>query len=283
MPQFEFRTNGVTKERLRRWRKWTRQPVSTAVVLPAAVIVLIASYAAGTLGPVRLDQYGNPIGDRHDLVRDYSFQGALIAVLHLYTGEGFNFAEPEQALRKKGFQIQRWTEPPTAQELARVLETASQLWVISTHTRKLNDDHLKVIKEFFNKGGGLYLWGDNNPYYADANYVGNELFRSTMAGDVDGNRIIGRQALSDGPGFKTHPIMSGIERLYEGNTIATIQGGSELEPLFYGSEGNLVAAVYDSDGKRAVVDGGSTRLFVNWGAAGGARYVQNAAAWLVNP
>lgn len=79
-----------------------------------------------------------------------------------------------------------------------------------------------------------------------------------------------------------HDITTGLEYLYEGVTIATIQPNTALEPLLVGSAGNLVTAVYDHDGKRAVLDGGFTRLYVNWDTAGTARYVKNAAAWLVN-
>ena len=41
-------------------------------------------------------------------------------------------------------------------------------------------------------------------------------------------------------------------------------------------------AFYDKDGKRALVDGGFTRLWCNWDSAGTDRYIVNAAAWLAN-
>ena len=43
-----------------------------------------------------------------------------------------------------------------------------------------------------------------------------------------------------------------------------------------------MAAFYDHDGKRAILDGGFTRLYNKWDTAGTGRYVKNAAAWLVN-
>ena len=43
-----------------------------------------------------------------------------------------------------------------------------------------------------------------------------------------------------------------------------------------------MTAIYDSEGRRALVDGGFTRLFIQWDDAGTARFVCNAAAWLVN-
>jgi hypothetical protein len=48
------------------------------------------------------------------------------------------------------------------------------------------------------------------------------------------------------------------------------------------SDGNCVTACYDKDGKRALIDGGFTRLFIQWDDAGSSRFVCNAAAWLVN-
>ena len=35
-------------------------------------------------------------------------------------------------------------------------------------------------------------------------------------------------------------------------------------------------------GKRAILDGGFTRLYYKWDTAGTGRYVKNAASWLVN-
>jgi hypothetical protein len=49
-----------------------------------------------------------------------------------------------------------------------------------------------------------------------------------------------------------------------------------------GSDSDLITAVYDRDGKRAIIDGGFTRLYNKWDEAGTARFVKNAASWLVN-
>lgn len=55
-----------------------------------------------------------------------------------------------------------------------------------------------------------------------------------------------------------------------------------LKPLIYGSDGRVVAGYYDRNGKRAIVDGGFTRLYLKWDTAGTGRYLKNAAAWLAN-
>ena len=82
--------------------------------------------------------------------------------------------------------------------------------------------------------------------------------------------------------IKNHPITTGIVNFYEGITIATVEPGQELKPLVYGSAYNVVTAYCDKKGRRALVDGGFTRLYYKWDSAGTDRYIVNAAAWLAN-
>ena len=283
MRQFHFRADGLTEKQLRRWKRSTKSSIMTANNLMWILVAATVIYAAGILKPTQFDKHGNPAGEDCDLVKDYAFEGLTIAVLQLYTGEDFDLKLPKEALKKKGFNVHHWTDAPRANELAKVLETASQLWVISTYEKKLNDDHLNEIKKFFDKGRGVYIWGDNKPYYADANYVANALLGITMQGNTQGQQVIELQTQSGSAGFIRHPITTCINNLFEGSTIATIHSSSELESLIYGSAGNLVTAIFDKDGKRAIIDGGFTKLFANWwDTAGTERYVKNAAAWLVN-
>jgi molecular chaperone DnaK len=228
------------------------------------------------------DRFGNAAGSQYDLAEDDAFEDCLIAVLHLYTGEGFDFRLPTAALEEKGFRIKRWTRVPSERELAEVLEDACQLWLISDQTQHLGPGHLRVIKDFFERGMGLYLWGDNEPYFADANYVAQEVLGCRMRGNVHGDQVVQPQQRHNQSGFISHLITTGIEYLYEGITIATLDGSSQLEPLLYGSSGNLLIATRDDGDRRAILDGGFTRLFVKWDTAGTGRYVKNAASWLVN-
>jgi len=233
---------------------------------------------------VKADQHGNARGNEYDLAVDGAFEGETVAVLHLYTGEGFDFSLPKAALKEKGFSVYRWiNNPPPAEELKEKLKNACQLWIISSYQQKLNEEHLKVIKEFFDSGKGVYIWGDNDPYYADANYVSEYLFDVKMLGNLPGNVVVGLNNKGKNVGLTPkHLITTGLEYVYEGITIATIQENKLLKPLIYGHEGNLVTAVYNQGGKRAILDGGFTRLYISWDHAGTGRYVKNAAAWLVN-
>jgi len=230
------------------------------------------------------DRYGNAQGNQHDLAVDGAFEGQTVAVIQLYTGEGFDFSLPRAALKEKGFSVYRWSDGvPSPGELERALAKSTQLWIISGQTQLLTDAHLKVIKKFFDAGHGVYIWGDNEPYYADANFVAHGLLDAEMLGNVPGAQVVNLETKTGGPGvMPNHLITTGLEHLFEGITIATIQPNKTLSPLVYGSAGNLVTAVYDHDGKRAILDGGFTRLYLSWDTAGTARYVKNAAAWLAN-
>ncbi|MFN7131653.1 MAG: hypothetical protein ACK4N5_06195, partial [Myxococcales bacterium] len=230
------------------------------------------------------DAFGNARGNQFDLAVDGAFEGQTVAVLHLYTGEGFDFSLPKAALAEKGFSVYRWlNQPPPAKELEEKLKGACQLWIISSSARLLSEEHLQVIKRFFDSGRGVYVWGDNEPYYADANAVAETLFGASMKGNVMGDKVVNLQQKRGKAGVRRdHLLTTGMEFLYEGITIATIQPNETLEPLVYGSADNLVTAFYDRDGKRAILDGGFTRLFIKWDTAGTARYVKNAAAWLAN-
>lgn len=233
------------------------------------------------------DRYGNAQGNQHDLAVDGAFEGQTVAVLHFYTGEGFDFHLPKAALKEKGFSVYRWTNAaPSPKELAAALGKSNQLWIISDDRQHLTAEHVAVIKRFFDAGHGVYIWGDNEPYYTDANVVARALLDSSMSGNLIGSQTVGLQPLDPSAErvgvARRHLLTTGLEYLFEGVTIATIKPGQGVKPLVYGSAGNLVTAYYDQNGKRAILDGGFTRLYLSWDSAGTGRYVKNAAAWLAN-
>lgn len=234
--------------------------------------------------PVAADSYGNPQGNQYDLAVDGAFEGQTIAVLHFYTGEGFDFELPKNALKEKGFSVYRWiNNAPSVKDLEEGLKKSCQLWIISDSYAKLSKEHIDVIKKFFDSGKGVYIWGDNQPYYADANAVARALIGVEMSGNTMGAQVVNLQKENHKVGLiPNHLISTGIQNIYEGITIATLQDHQDLTPLIYGSANNLVTAAYEKNGKRLILDGGFTRLYVNWDSAGTGRYVKNAAAWLVN-
>lgn len=233
------------------------------------------------------DGFGNASGSEYDLAKDGAFEGQTIVVIQLYTLESrFDFVDPGKALTQKGFNIKRYTHvPPTPNQLKKDLQDACQLWVISDSEQRLTTEHAKVIKDFWDKGRGLYIFGDNQPYYADANFLMNYLFDIGMTGNLSGGQTVTLRDEVDSkmPGvIPDHLISTGLEFCFEGITIATLDEHPDFKPLIYGSAGNLVTSVYEKDGKRCIIDGGFTRLYCNWNTAGSGRYVKNAAAWLTN-
>lgn len=235
---------------------------------------------------VAKDQFGNAAGNKHDLAIDGAFDGQTIVVLHLYTEPAFDFALPKAALAEKGFSVYRYINtPPSPEELEKALAKANQLWVIAGGSPQLNAAHAKVIKKFFDDGHGLYIWGDNAPYAQDADFLSRAIFDVEMTSSPydQGEQVVGRQTTKTGTGLLAdHLLTTGIEQLYEGHTIAYLLKPGPLTPLLVGSQKHVVAAFFDKDGKRAIVDGGFTRLYVKWDTAGTGRYVKNAAAWLAN-
>lgn len=230
------------------------------------------------------DEFNNPKGNEYDLAKSNAFKGMTIVILQLYTGEGFDFKLPGDTLISKGFQIICWNNGlPDFNDFKKGLATACQLWVISREIAFIKADYLKEIIKFFNEGNGLYVWGDNEPFFADANQILAALFNSSMYGNIYGDCMIGIKTSATKSGIVAdHPISTGIENFYEGITIASIKDSKDLSPLIYGSDGQVIASVHEKNGRRAIVDGGFTRLFLKWHSAGTARYVANAAAWLAN-
>lgn len=240
------------------------------------------------------DHYGNPAGSQYDLAQDNSFQGYKVIVLFLNEEKHANFDKPAAALKRKGFETIEFITPPTPEELKKVLfAPKTQLWVVSYKRQKLNDRHVDVIEKYFDSGYGVYIWGDNDPFYVDANLILDRLFGTYLFGNRPGDKVLGIQQGQREPGLiPNHPITTGIMNFYEGITISEIKLGFKLswfsqkeialKPLMYGSERQVVTAYYDQDQKRALVDGGFTRLYVKWNTAGTDRFVVNSAAWLAN-
>lgn len=229
------------------------------------------------------DKYGNLAGNQFDLAMDNAFNGFYIAVLQFYNEISFDFKQPTIELETKGFKVHRWTALPSIREFNDVLIKSCQLWIISGSYCFIKDEYLEVIKTFFDSGKGVYIWGDNDPYYADANVVSKKLFGAEMKGNVLGDKVVGLQKDAKKAGLVVENIINtGVDILFEGITIATITEHPDLEPVMYGSDHNLVVASYSKDGKRAIIDGGFTRLYCKWDTAGTGRYVKNAAAWLAN-
>jgi hypothetical protein len=233
------------------------------------------------------DRFGNAAGTGYDLGRDGAFEGHTVHVLHLYTGGGFDFSLPAAAFQRKGFSLERRTAPGKPADLRRWLADAHQLWVIATDKPVFAPEHVNVIREFWQRGGALYIWGDNEPYYADANVLLKALFGPDLSlrGNLPGGQVV-HEISPTGRGFQPHLITTGLVHLYEGITVASlvedVAARHGFAPLLYGSAGNLITVVRNPTPAcgAVMIDGGFTRLYYQWDEAGSARYVCNAACFL---
>jgi len=227
-----------------------------------------------------LDAHGNAAGVAYDLGADGAFQGMTAVILQLYP---FSFGPPRQALEEKGFKVVHWTGPPPVAEFEMVLSTASQLWVIANERALLSDGHLDAIQHFYEAGHGVYIWGDNQPFYVDANQVLGRLIPGVhMEGSDDGGKhLMPSKGCNGTIGYQEHLIFTGIERLFEGITIARIRSPrADVRTIMINSHGNHVTAVVDDGKHRLAIDGAFTRLYCQWDGAGTARFVKNVSAWL---
>jgi hypothetical protein len=232
------------------------------------------------------DAYGNAAAPKYDLAVDGAFSGQTVLVVDLYGGEyGIPFDGPRAALESKGFSVVHYNQVPSVAELEKGLAKSSQFWIVSScdNSVHLTPAHQNAIKKFFDAGHGVYLWGDNDPCNADADKLAAMLIDARVQGDLPGDQTVG---ISKGEGkagvVRDHLLSTGVEHVYEGVTVATVKPAGAMTPVIYGSAGNLVAAAYERDGKRLIVDGGFTRLTYKWDTAGTGRYIRNAGAWLAN-
>lgn len=231
---------------------------------------------------VSLDKYGNVAGHEYDLVRDDTFDDEIIYVINLCS-QFCTLDRPREALAKKGFRVIEDRSLPAIQRMNNLLSEASQVWLISGSSVSLTEAHVAGIRNFFENGHGLYVWGDNDPWFADANYIISSLFHINMHGNSPGDQVVSLCGGGKKSGIlRDHLISTGVVNIYEGITVAEVETTENVKPLIFGSNEKVITAYFDSNGRRALVDGGFTRLYEKWDSAGTDRYVVNAAAWLVN-
>ena len=234
------------------------------------------------------DRFGNVLGSQGDLGVDGAFRGKKI-VLHSTLDERRFLSENRQitanvtnSLAGKGFSVQ-YCYNVSAATLRSYLADACQYWLISGSSKTLNDEHLRVVREFYERGRGIYIWGDNDPFNVDANFITQALFNVTMKGDYDGRHVLGISDRAGSSGIlRGHLLSTGIVSFYEGSTIANIKTNNVVKPLTYSSDGNVVTAYVEDNDTRCLIDGGFTRLYYDWDSAATERYVKNAAVWLAN-
>lgn len=230
------------------------------------------------------DSNDNSMDLGRDLLRAGGLSGCKLALLILYWGNDMQLNSLMKAFNELEIVADRFMS--FTDELRETLHEYCQLWVISSNAVSLSSQDVELITKFWEDGNGLYIWGDNDPWYADANLLGSKFIGATMSGNVPGQQKVGKTLFNGKAGFVAHSVFTGIGSLYEGVTIATLDISSAIrgvQPIMWGSVNNLVTAAYDQAGQRLLIDGGFTRLGDSWwDTAGTPRFIRNCVGWLAN-
>ena len=202
-----------------------------------------------------------------------------------------------QALRSMGFDVQL----RTGRFKQEYLHGISQLWIFSGLRTGMTSDDYKAVIRFLQDGGGLYLCGDNTPYIAESRRLCSMLFDCEPKGDYFGEQLLGiydrdgKRRILQGPQGqiqidkknwqRRHPLLTGMQCIYEGHTISTLPHSQRLTPVLRASNRRVLAAV-SNDHLRVVVDGGFTRYVPEYNVlgtekgAGTLLWATNIAAYL---
>ena len=242
---------------------------------------------------------GNPVGASNDLGEDGAFKGLKIVVVKIHTSTRFTKQTFEQTvssvLGRKGFDVvvlehdKLSCNPADKGELGSELVSANQLWLISDKGGGLPSAARNSIVDRWRKGMALYIFGENDPFFAEANELLTQLQMPHMSGDHPGREMI---AVFDdknprrGGFVQNHLITTGINRLYEGNTVAEMDpkalAAVQMEVVVHNSRGMPLVALRpaSTNGGQIIVDGAFTKLYCETDAAGSQRLWVNCACYL---
>lgn len=207
----------------------------------------------------------------------------MIVVLNYCHGSVGKMVMSTSSLRQHGFTVK---EIPTVEDVnvdtlrAALRGYNCQFWIISDTNPHMSQELYNLVYDHFNRGKGVFIWSDNDPFYADSNVMLAHLFGSNMSGSYWGQQTLDKQVGDARLGIVEHPITRNIDHLYEGNTISHVEMTRQLKPLLYSTDGNVVTAYYDDGKKRALIDGGFTRLYNDYWTEDTERFVVNCAMWL---
>jgi hypothetical protein len=145
----------------------------------------------------------------------------------------------------------------------------------------LTEGHIQALVKFAetpqcegesDKKTGLFIWGDNDPYFADANAILQCLPLLNRSGSLAGN-VQADGILTEHPapapsamhtqgnsGFKPHFITTGLESLYEGVTISDVRDPEQLCVITSSNQKSHVTCLHNSSTHRVLIDSGLTRL-----------------------
>lgn len=236
-----------------------------------------------------IDEFGNPTASDAGLAKDGEFGGQSILVWVSCDGCRSQILSCDvlwDALRRKGFLI---TKLDTAVFDVKLLRSHDQAWIFSGSQLQLSDEDVSHLSRFLSRGKGIYLCSDNAPYLAEGARLAQAFSKANIIGDYRGDQVMqinwgaGLKKSDFGATFEqeAHPLLTGINFLYEGITISHIEPVGNLKVILRNSEKKPLVAI-DRGRRNLIVDCGFTRYYPSYveKTAGTVRYGENIAAWL---
>lgn len=111
------------------------------------------------------DNNGNSMDLDRDLLRDGGLSGSKLALLTLYHGKDMELNLLTKSLND--VEIIPKTFMSFTEELENTLHEYCQLWIISGSEVTLSIQDIEHIIKFWQDGNGVYIWGDNDPWYSE--------------------------------------------------------------------------------------------------------------------
>src|ERR1035438_3029657 len=195
-----------------------------------------------------LDEFGNPTDRAYDLggVDDERVRGERIVFCVAYQQEDVlacarSLVQPAVASRNVAMDV---VDPTEFKALLRGrlfqssgLSKYSQIWYLSDRTAYLTPEEVTAIEEFNRAGNGVFIWADNEPYYADANALASRLAGTGFSGNRQADGILEPGKRLQPGVFIEHPLTSGLNTLYEGITICSISPARRVTILGQSHDG----------------------------------------------
>jgi hypothetical protein len=184
----------------------------------------------------------------------------------------------------------------TAAEYKFIVQATLDMSLSRVHP--LNEQAYREIEKFVKLGKGLCLLSDDEPFLVESNELAKRLYGVTVKGNYIADKIAyvrdhkltpadirkfgGQYEIAD------HPLLTGVNFLYEGITISNVGISDKLELALKASDGQPLIAVSKVSGQRVVIDcaftqfchGPTERTSYVLKSAGAVRLAQNIAAYL---
>jgi hypothetical protein len=184
----------------------------------------------------------------------------------------------------------------TAAEYKFIVQATLDMSLSRVHP--LNEQAYRAIEKFVQAGKGLCLLSDDEPFIVESNELAKRLYGVAVKGNYIADKIAyvrernltpdeirkfkGQYEIAD------HPLLTGVNFLYEGITISNVGKSDKLEVALKASDGQPLIAVSKVPGQRVVIDcaftqfchGPTERTSYILKSAGAVQLAQNIAAYL---